>query len=65
MPTENKQLVTAEITIKNQVATPKIVHQKLGVPSHNELAFQFQQEANILVKKIHTCSKPSENENIA
>lgn len=60
MPTENKQLVTAEITIKNQVTTPKIVHQKLGVPSHNELAFQFQQEANILVKNPNLYQAPQQ-----
>lgn len=58
MPTENKQLVTAEIAIKNQVTTPKIVQQKLGVPSHNELAFQFQQESISLVKKSTPVASP-------
>lgn len=51
MITKNNQLITAKITSKNQVTIPKIVRQKLGVHSHDELAFQFQEDGSVLVKK--------------
>lgn len=48
---EQKSLIVAKITSKNQVTIPKPIRQKLGVHSYDQLAFEIKSNGDILIKK--------------
>lgn len=51
MKTKKRTAIVAKITTKNQVTIPKPIRQRLDIHSHDELAFEVQDNGDILVRK--------------
>ncbi|MFK4568186.1 AbrB/MazE/SpoVT family DNA-binding domain-containing protein [Enterococcus sp. UD-01] len=51
MQTKKQAAIIAKITTKNQVTIPKPIRQRLNIHSHDELAFEVQDNGDILVRK--------------
>ncbi|MGX7244507.1 AbrB/MazE/SpoVT family DNA-binding domain-containing protein [Enterococcus quebecensis] len=51
MKTKKQTAIVAKMIIKNQVTIPKPIRQRLDIHSHDELAFEVQDNGDILVRK--------------